>query len=91
MSDFDLAARVEEKPITKPPTRWKNRWVVVKEHIAGCTVCGARVLLKTDEICEAHCKTHPSKDLAETYALCALDQWPDLRKYLGAFPLGGEK
>jgi len=78
----------ENDPIEKPASRWVNRWIVMRAHATGCTVCGAVASFAAGEIVQTHCRTYPSRDVAETMAREVLD---DATRsgvgWLGAFPV----
>lgn len=81
--------RPDEKPITKPPGRWRNWWLVSESMgPAECSLCGADLPPMPIGTAYPHhdCQPpHPSKDVAETAAAPDTD-WGD--PYLGAFPEG---
>lgn len=76
----------KDEPITKPPTRWRNRWKSIAVRITRCTVCGERTVIAPGQYYESHCRTYPSRDVAETHAT-ELFAPPNSTQYLGAFPV----
>lgn len=84
MSALETRLREETETITKPPTRWRNKWRATMR----CTEPDGRIL-ERGEVYWGR-KVFPSKDLAETFAHAQLERCPTNRRatqYLGAFPV----
>ena len=70
----------------QPARRWKNAWRALEAHITVCMVCSAPRTVEKGDTYQSHCRTYPSRDLAETHA--AALGGSDNRVYLGAQPVG---
>ncbi len=78
----------EEKPITKPPTRWRN-WHLNDgpKTLAYCDVCRTFEWVYRGPY--HGCRIWPSKDSAETQAALEVKSGAYLSsQYLGAYPEG---
>lgn len=67
MSDLDL--KPANKTKKAPAKRWRNRWTRVVGGTYSCNGCGQTLTRKRGEQYWSHCRTYPSKDVAETKAM----------------------
>jgi hypothetical protein len=78
LSDEDL----QTQRATAPPKRWRNWALVVAPFKSKCLVCGAVREPEVGSIYRGCCRTFPSKDIAESFAV---NHPTSTSFYLGAF------
>lgn len=72
----------------EPAKAWRNWWKL-KQRTSGRCGCGARSSDgKPGTILKEHCRTYPTKDVAETKAAIYISNKGEVAEYLGAFPIG---
>lgn len=82
----DVRERTEVQQATAPAKRWRNWWRATEVHEDECGHCGDLAVYGPGDLYGAHCRTWPSKDLAETFAEKVNDEEAaTVREYLGAF------
>jgi hypothetical protein len=87
--DLLLDRDLKSETVKEPAKQWRN-WARAGQDgfHARCSLCGAVSYYAPGELLPAHCRTHPSKDTAETYAAETMRGWRQAAEYLGAFPEG---
>lgn len=85
LTDRELA----REPAKGPPKRWRNWYRALSFRRGHCVVCGTRNLTnQPGDIFSGHCRTHPTKEVAEQRAIDQMAVWVFPAEYLGAYPEG---
>lgn len=90
LEEKDLATEKVSEPLKEPSRKWRNWWRSLALHEDECVHCGAVLLVERGQTYGSHCKTWPSRDIAESFVreLCSPPDEADVREYLGAFEDG---
>lgn len=87
----DLETRTAPEAVKEPAKRWRNWWRCEPNDDLICNDCHVWTKSGASGVISDHCRSFPSKDVAESLAYQELLQtkWrPEETEYLGAFPEG---
>lgn len=76
----------KREALKEPAKRWRNWWRGKCTAIVRCRLCGHLQEIGVGQVYANHCRTYPSRDVAETDH--AKYFYPSIEDYLGAFPEG---